>query len=361
MKVREDDHHCRAGTSDIDGMTEEKERDESNVAEPVCGVAPECTESAPSLNGAGTASGTPLSNDKCVSCGKTAYAMERLTVEGELFHPTCFKCTTCQHKLSVGNFSRSNEGKYYCSTHYEVMFKVRGRYGFKETGSNAAEGSDGSSAAQQVEATEDSAQIEPDSDPQLEKTTEIERKLDDSASTPVQFAAVVECELPRASAEDIELAESAAEHAQAPETSSEAESQLIGEEIACTSTQYGTDLGMAVDRLVYCCQGLLHSLEEIKEAVSSTGYGLVQGGIEQTLDLAHAGHLSSPDSVATEWAKLELVIPIAMWGGPMAHTSKVEREHVGSMINWLIHNIGRNRGKNRRAARKAWRWILGQS
>ena len=51
-------------TSDIDGMTEEKERDESNVAEPVCGVVPECTESAPSQNGAGTASGTPLLKDK---------------------------------------------------------------------------------------------------------------------------------------------------------------------------------------------------------------------------------------------------------------------------------------------------------
>jgi len=88
-------------------------------------VCSECRKTKGAAGGGGSAG--PAS-DKCVVCGKTAYAMERIVVEGATFHPTCFKCTTCSNKLSVGSFSKSNDGKYYCKTHYERLFKMRGRY-----------------------------------------------------------------------------------------------------------------------------------------------------------------------------------------------------------------------------------------
>jgi len=67
----------------------------------------------------------------CAACGKTAYVMERVQVEGEIFHAACFKCTFCNGKLSLGSFAKS-DGRYYCKIHYEQLFKVRGRYDFKE-------------------------------------------------------------------------------------------------------------------------------------------------------------------------------------------------------------------------------------
>lgn len=80
------------------------------------------TKGASGGGGGGTAS------DKCAGCGKVAYAMERICVEGTTFHPTCFKCIECGNKLNIGAFSKSPEGQYYCKTHYAAAFQRRGRY-----------------------------------------------------------------------------------------------------------------------------------------------------------------------------------------------------------------------------------------
>mmetsp|Transcript_77335 Transcript_77335/g.224370 ORF Transcript_77335/g.224370 Transcript_77335/m.224370 type:complete len:193 (-) Transcript_77335:62-640(-) len=73
--------------------------------------------------------------DKCSACGKTAYVVERIQIEGLIFHASCFKCTHCGNKLSVGAFSKAEQGKFYCKPHYEQLFKLRGRYslGGKDT------------------------------------------------------------------------------------------------------------------------------------------------------------------------------------------------------------------------------------
>lgn len=84
------------------------------------------------LNPAGD--GTPSSkrdpgSNRCVKCEKVAYAMERISVEGEVFHPTCFRCTRCECKLNPSDFSKS-DGKYYCKPHFAELFMVKGRYEF---------------------------------------------------------------------------------------------------------------------------------------------------------------------------------------------------------------------------------------
>lgn len=66
---------------------------------------------------------------RCVKCDKVAYVMERISVEGEVFHPTCFRCTRCEGKLSASDFAKS-DGKYYCKPHFAELFMVKGRYEF---------------------------------------------------------------------------------------------------------------------------------------------------------------------------------------------------------------------------------------
>ena len=73
------------------------------------------------------------SSDKCVVCGKTAYAMERMVADKKVFHKTCMKCTHCSKTLGLGNFAALN-GKYYCKPHFKQLFQSKGNYsdGFGE-------------------------------------------------------------------------------------------------------------------------------------------------------------------------------------------------------------------------------------
>jgi len=95
------------------------------------------SKAAGGYTGGSGAGGADANN--CTACGKVAYAMERLVVEGQTFHPTCFKCTHCGNKLSLNGFSKSNDGKYYCKTHYMQLFKTRGRYSITKLGEDAKE------------------------------------------------------------------------------------------------------------------------------------------------------------------------------------------------------------------------------
>jgi len=84
-----------------------------------------------------------------VACGKTAYVMERLQVEGEIFHNTCFKCTYCNSKLSLSSFAKAPDGKYYCKVHYQQLFKRRGRYSIKASDGEAIGADDAEEGAEE--------------------------------------------------------------------------------------------------------------------------------------------------------------------------------------------------------------------
>lgn len=84
--------------------------------------------------------------DLCAACGKRAYAMERIMVEGKMFHPPCFKCAHCGNKISVGGFSKdTGTDTYYCRVHYDMLFRRRGRYSIH--GGPPAEAAAGNSSA----------------------------------------------------------------------------------------------------------------------------------------------------------------------------------------------------------------------
>ncbi|KAI3382523.1 hypothetical protein SNEBB_010959 [Seison nebaliae] len=65
--------------------------------------------------------------EKCCSCEKTVYAMERIETDKRVYHKQCFRCSHCKSALKVGRFAAIG-GNLYCIPHYQQMFRLRGKY-----------------------------------------------------------------------------------------------------------------------------------------------------------------------------------------------------------------------------------------
>ncbi|XP_075407816.1 LIM domain and actin-binding protein 1 isoform X2 [Tenrec ecaudatus] len=65
--------------------------------------------------------------ETCVECQKTVYPMERLLANKQVFHISCFRCTYCNNKLSLGTYA-SLHGRIYCKPHFNQLFKSKGNY-----------------------------------------------------------------------------------------------------------------------------------------------------------------------------------------------------------------------------------------
>ncbi|XP_064354699.1 LIM domain and actin-binding protein 1 isoform X2 [Dromaius novaehollandiae] len=63
----------------------------------------------------------------CVGCQKTVYPMERLFANQQVFHISCFRCSYCNSKLSLGTYA-SLRGNIYCKPHFNQLFKAKGNY-----------------------------------------------------------------------------------------------------------------------------------------------------------------------------------------------------------------------------------------
>ncbi|XP_068265893.1 LIM domain and actin-binding protein 1 isoform X3 [Nyctibius grandis] len=63
----------------------------------------------------------------CVGCQKTVYPMERLFANQQVFHISCFRCSYCNSKLSLGTYA-SLRGNIYCKPHFNQLFKSKGNY-----------------------------------------------------------------------------------------------------------------------------------------------------------------------------------------------------------------------------------------
>ncbi|XP_059103149.1 LIM domain and actin-binding protein 1 [Peromyscus eremicus] len=63
----------------------------------------------------------------CVECQKTVYPMERLLANQQVFHISCFRCSYCNNKLSLGTYA-SLHGRIYCKPHFNQLFKSKGNY-----------------------------------------------------------------------------------------------------------------------------------------------------------------------------------------------------------------------------------------
>ncbi|XP_058076444.1 LIM domain-containing protein WLIM2b-like [Magnolia sinica] len=65
--------------------------------------------------------------DKCATCHKTAYPLEKVTVEGESYHKSCFKCSYGGCSISPSSYAALN-GILYCKHHFAQLFKEKGSY-----------------------------------------------------------------------------------------------------------------------------------------------------------------------------------------------------------------------------------------
>lgn len=65
--------------------------------------------------------------DKCTICKKTAYPLEKITVEGENYHKSCFRCAKGGCFLTTSNYA-ALDGYLYCKPHYAQLFKEKGSY-----------------------------------------------------------------------------------------------------------------------------------------------------------------------------------------------------------------------------------------
>lgn len=68
-----------------------------------------------------------VQTEKCAACDKTVYAMEKLEMNGHVYHRNCFKCSHCSARLTPKTFSM-NEGVIYCITHFKQLFARKGNY-----------------------------------------------------------------------------------------------------------------------------------------------------------------------------------------------------------------------------------------
>ncbi|KAF9621178.1 hypothetical protein IFM89_016672 [Coptis chinensis] len=65
--------------------------------------------------------------EKCLLCKKTVYPIEKVAVDGSLYHRSCFKCTHGGCTISPSNYI-AHEGKLYCRHHHIQLFKEKGNY-----------------------------------------------------------------------------------------------------------------------------------------------------------------------------------------------------------------------------------------
>ncbi|KAG9139547.1 hypothetical protein Leryth_019247 [Lithospermum erythrorhizon] len=65
--------------------------------------------------------------DKCVACNKTVYPLEKVNMEGESFHKSCFKCAHGGCPLTHSSYA-ALDGILYCKHHFQQLFMVKGNY-----------------------------------------------------------------------------------------------------------------------------------------------------------------------------------------------------------------------------------------
>ncbi|XP_062827030.1 LIM domain and actin-binding protein 1 isoform X3 [Anolis carolinensis] len=65
--------------------------------------------------------------EACVACKKTVYPMERLLANQQIYHISCFRCSYCNSKLTLGTYA-SLHGSIYCKPHFNQLFKAKGNY-----------------------------------------------------------------------------------------------------------------------------------------------------------------------------------------------------------------------------------------
>ncbi|EPS67160.1 hypothetical protein M569_07616, partial [Genlisea aurea] len=65
--------------------------------------------------------------EKCAVCKKTVYPLEKVTVEGQFYHKSCFRCAHGGCFLTTSSYA-ALDGNLYCKPHFAQLFKEKGSY-----------------------------------------------------------------------------------------------------------------------------------------------------------------------------------------------------------------------------------------
>ncbi|XP_055808499.1 LIM domain-containing protein PLIM2b-like [Solanum dulcamara] len=112
--------------------------------------------------------------DKCAACTKTVYPLEKVTMEGESFHKSCFKCAHGGCPLTHATYA-SLDGILYCKHHFAQLFMEKGTYQHVLEAANNKKNADQAAANEVLEeevAKETTTDEQPEKEPHEEESQE---------------------------------------------------------------------------------------------------------------------------------------------------------------------------------------------
>ncbi|KAL4361679.1 hypothetical protein GQ457_04G037700 [Hibiscus cannabinus] len=110
--------------------------------------------------------------EKCGVCKKTCYPLEKVTVEGEIYHKNCFRCAHGGCFLTTSSYA-ALDGFLYCKHHFSQLFKETGSYSHLTKTSSMKKPSDGDADAD----GETNSESKPDEN-EAKSATETESQTD---------------------------------------------------------------------------------------------------------------------------------------------------------------------------------------
>ncbi|XVE64872.1 hypothetical protein DITRI_Ditri07aG0136500 [Diplodiscus trichospermus] len=114
--------------------------------------------------------------DKCGVCNKTAYPLEKVTVEGEIYHKSCFRCSHGGCFLTTSSYA-ALDGFLYCKHHFAQLFKEKGSYSYLTKTSSLKKNSSGGLLEGKSE-SESESESKPEDEPKPEAESEAEEQSD---------------------------------------------------------------------------------------------------------------------------------------------------------------------------------------
>ncbi|KAI3498311.1 hypothetical protein L1887_34083 [Cichorium endivia] len=116
--------------------------------------------------------------DKCRQCSKTVYPLEKITMEGEPYHKSCFKCAHGGCPLTHSSYA-ALDGILYCKHHFAQLFMEKGNYTHVLEAANRRSNAKPEDVAEPPAEEEGEGGGAEDEDGQAEPPTEEERPPED--------------------------------------------------------------------------------------------------------------------------------------------------------------------------------------
>ncbi|XP_022732814.1 LIM domain-containing protein WLIM2b-like isoform X2 [Durio zibethinus] len=117
--------------------------------------------------------------DKCGVCNKTAYPLEKVTMEGENYHKSCFRCSHGGCFLTTSSYAALN-GILYCNHHFAQLFKEKGSFSHLTKTASLKKNSAGALVERKSE-----SESEPESNPEDERKPKAEADAEEKSDQPV--------------------------------------------------------------------------------------------------------------------------------------------------------------------------------